>query len=183
MIRSGFKSKTYAQKLTAQKASKERLQQKAKAKPRKVIKTLLRGKKVAKKARCKVKVKTQAQLKKELDTIYSIYIRQKYADSQGNVDCYTCSKQFTIKTIQNGHFVSRQYLATRWSDNNCRPQCWGCNGFGNGRLLDYEERLKKELGSEVVEQMKASRHTIVKLDRNWYTTEITRYKRILETFV
>jgi len=127
-----------------------------------------------------IKAKTQAQLKRELDTVYSIYIRNRHADSMGNVECYTCRKQFTVKTIQNGHFVSRQYLATRWSDNNCRPQCWGCNGFGKGRLLDYEERLKKELGSEVVEQMKASRHITVKLDRHWYTTEIEKYKQLIK---
>jgi hypothetical protein len=136
----------------------------------------LKGKKASK---SKVKVKTQAQLKKDLDTIFSIYIRQKHEDNKGNVECYTCRKLFTVKTIQNGHFVSRQYLATRWSDDNCRPQCWGCNGFGKGKPLDFEERLKKDLGEEYVEKMKASRHISLKLDRHWYTAEIDKYKLLI----
>ena len=78
--------------------------------------------------------------------------------------------------MQCGHFVSRQYLATRWDDNNCRPQCAGCNLFGNGRLLDFEERLKKELGEETVENLKRSRHKVVKLDRLWYEEQIKKYQ-------
>jgi hypothetical protein len=125
------------------------------------------------------KPKTQAQLKKDLDAVFSIYIRQKYANDLGDVECYTCFKMFPIKKIQNGHFVSRQYLATRWNENNCRPQCWGCNGFGNGKPLDFEERLKKELGDEYVEEMKASRHQSLKLDRHWYQEQIDKYKNLI----
>lgn len=126
----------------------------------------------------KRKSKTQAQLKKELDKLFSIYIRQKYADNNGNVACYTCGKVMHWKQIQNGHFVSRQYLATRWHEDNCRPQCWGCNGFGGGKPLDFEERLKKELGDEYVEKMKASRHQVLKLDRQWYLEQIEKYKKL-----
>ena len=137
------------------------------------------GFKAKKASKSKKKVKTAADLKKDLDDVYSIYIRQKHEDSNGVVECYTCRKLFTVKTIQNGHFVSRQYLATRWLDDNCRPQCWGCNGFGNGRLLDYEERLKQDLGADLVEKMKASRHISLKLDRHWYTAEIEKYKLLI----
>jgi len=135
--------------------------------------------KAKKASKSKVKVKTQAQLKKELDHIFSIYIRQKFSDTNGNNTCYTCGKAGTIKTMQNGHFVSRQYLATRWSEDNCRIQCSGCNIFGNGKPLDFEERLKKDLGEEYVEKMKASRHISLKLDRHWYTAEIEKYKLLI----
>ena len=116
--------------------------------------------------------KTQAQLKKELDAVFSKWIRAKYP-----AECYTC--RATDKTLQCGHFVSRQYLVTRWDENNCRPQCVGCNMFGNGKPLDFEERLKTELGSELVEKMKASRHQMMKVDRNWYTSQIELYKNKL----
>jgi hypothetical protein len=131
------------------------------------------------KSKPKKRVKTQAQLKKELDRVFSIYIRQKYADSQGNVACYTCGKVMHWKLIQNGHFVSRQYLATRWDENNCRPQCIGDNIFGNGKPLDFEERLKAELGADYVEEMKASRHQSLKLDRHWYEEQISKYKLLI----
>jgi len=137
------------------------------------------GFKAKKGSKSKKKVKTQAQLKKELDQIFSIYIRQKFSDDNGNNTCYTCGKAGTIKTMQNGHFVSRQYLATRWSEDNCRIQCSGCNIFGNGKPLDFEERLKEDLGEEYVEKMKASRHISLKLDRHWYTAEIAKYKLLI----
>lgn len=126
------------------------------------------------------KVKTQAQLKKMLDSIFSVYIRKKYADADGNVACYTCGKILPWQHIQNGHFISRSYLATRWHENNCRPQDVGCNVFGNGKPLDFEERLKKELGADYVENMKASRHQMLKLDRNWYKEQILKYKQLLQ---
>ena len=100
------------------------------------------------------KAPTQAKLKKALDTVFSKYIRQKYADENGMVHCYTCPVVKHWKEIQNGHFISRQYLIIRWDENNCRPQCVGDNIFGNGRVLDFEEKLKKELGNDFVEEMK-----------------------------
>ena len=66
----------------------------------------------------------------------------------------------------DGDFVSRQYLVTRWDEDNCRPQCVGCNLWGRGQLLDFEENLTNELGKEKVEALKESRHLILKLDVN-----------------
>ena len=134
---------------------------------------------VAKQAK-KPRTKTQAQLKKILDSVFSVYIRKKYADEEGMVACYTCGKIQAWQHIQNGHFISRSYLATRWHENNCRPQDVGCNIFGNGKPLDFEEKLKKELGADYVEEMKASRHQILKLDRHWYLKEIEKYKTLLK---
>jgi len=124
---------------------------------------------VKKKGLKRPKQPSQAMLKKELDRVFSLYIRAKYKK-----ECYTCGKRGV--TLQCGHFVSRQYLATRWDENNCRPQCVGCNMFGGGKPLDFEERLKKDLGDEIVEKMKKSRHQVLKLDRQWYLTSIALYK-------
>lgn len=152
MKRSGFKQKTHEEKLTQIALKRSKLPQ-VKKKSKKVT-------------------KTQAKLKKELDTVFSKYIRQKYP-----ARCYTCGKVDT--PLQCGHFVSRQYLATRWDENNCRPQCVGCNIYGNGKPLDFEENLKRELGDQFVEQMKASRHQSLKLDRAWYEEQIAKYKLLI----
>jgi len=45
--------------------------------------------------------------------------------------------------------------------------------------LDFEENLKRDLGHDVVEQIKASRHQILKLDRAWYMEKINYYKALL----
>ena len=126
-----------------------------------------------------MKKKTLAKLKKDLDKIFSLYIRTKYAKN-GVVKCYTCGKMGEIKKMQCGHFVSRQYLATRWDENNTRVQCWGCNGFGGGRLLDFEENLAGEIGKAKVEAIKMRRHNIVKLDSLWYNEHIQCYEEKLK---
>ena len=171
MKRSGFKPKT----LDEVKAKQATKRQKLASKAHKTTKTRKVPSKPKKTVR---KEKTQAQLKKELDRVFSIYIRQKFSKN-GICECYTCGQKLPIKKIQNGHFISRQYLVTRWDENNCRPQCWGCNGFGNGKPLDFEERLKKDLGNDFVEEMKMSRHQSLKLDRHWYKEQIDKYKLLI----
>lgn len=174
LARTGWRKQSMQEVI--EKQAIKRAKKLAQPKPRKVAK---KRSKVAK-SKPRGKVKTQAQLKKMLDSIFSVYIRKKYADADGNVACYTCGKVLPWQHIQNGHFISRSYLATRWHENNCRPQDVGCNVFGNGKPLDFEERLKKELGADYVENMKASRHQMLKLDRNWYIAEIEKYKQLLQ---
>lgn len=111
---------------------------------------------------------TTGKLKKKLDAVFSKWIRAKFPKY-----CYTCKKP--SDKLQCGHFVSRQYLTTRWSEDNCRPQCWGCNGYGRGQLLDFEENLINEIGKKKVEALKASRHKILKLDRTYFEEMIERY--------
>lgn len=113
--------------------------------------------------------KTMAWYKKELDRVFSLYIRRVYPKV-----CYTCGKP--AERLQCGHYIPRQYLATRWSTFNCRPQCWGCNGYGKGQTLIFEEKLKDEYGNDFVELMKASRHRTIIVDIPWYVAEIEKYK-------
>ena|SRR3990167_7814263 len=126
----------------------------------------------------RLKRKTHAQLKKELDKLHSIFVRTKYSKN-GICLCYTCNKPMAIKEAHCGHFISRTYLSTRWNENNTRPQCPGCNLFGGGKPLDFEENLKEELGEDVIESMKQSRHQILKLSPAWYLDEIEKYKLLI----
>jgi hypothetical protein len=161
MKRSGFKKKTLAE-VQAKQAVKRHTTPKVKIKSKTATKR-------------KPKTKTLAQLKKQLDTVFSIYIRTTHS-VDGICTCYTCGKTGTIKELQNGHFVSRGYTATRWHEDNCRPQCVGCNIFGNGKPLDFEDHLKKDFTDEYIEEIKAMRHLIVKHDRQWYLEQIEKYK-------
>lgn len=118
---------------------------------------------------------TSSKLKKELDRLFSLWIRSTHPKI-----CYTCGKQGV--TLQCGHFIPRNILITRWEPQNCRPQCVGCNLFGNGKILDFEDHLVREIGREAVDTLKASRFKIFKVDTVWYLNEIERYKELLSTF-
>ena len=118
------------------------------------------------------KSKSISKLKHELDAIFSKYIRAKYPKV-----CFTCGKK---GTLQCGHFVARSYLSTRFDEDNCRPQCVGCNIFGGGKPLDFEENLRSELGNKRVDALKKKRHEITILTPNWYEERIVMYKELLK---
>ena len=129
-----------------------------------------------------MKKKTYGQLKKLLDKTFSEYVRKKFSNKDGTVNCYTCGKKYeSYKKVQCGHFVSRQYLATRWSEDNCRPQDWGCNGFGRGQTLDFEEHLQRDLGKKKVAELKKSRHKVIKLYPIDLEKMIEKFKNKLKT--
>lgn len=123
----------------------------------------------------KRKVPSQARLKKELDRLWSLLTRATRA-VDGFCRCYTCGRLVPFKEVHCGHFIPRNYTATRWHEDNCRPQCVGCNIFGNGKVFDFEENLVKELGRARVERLKALRHQVFKVDVLWYLKKISTVK-------
>lgn len=122
--------------------------------------------------------KTEAQLKRDLDALYSRYIRLKSAQD-GICICYTCGRRLGWKQAQCGHFIPRNFLITRWDERNTKVQCVGCNIFGRGKILDFEDHLIKELGQEEVNKLKASRFKVFKVDSIWYSQKIEEYKNKL----
>lgn len=124
-----------------------------------------------------MKTKTTARLKKDLDAIFSKYIRAKYA-KDGMVSCYTCSVRKPIAEMQNGHWIPRNNLATRFSEENCRPQCVGCNMFNKGRPDVFSVNLIKE-GIDIV-KLQQSRYRVFKVDSIWYEKQISHYTSLVK---
>lgn len=124
------------------------------------------------------KPKTKTWYKKEFDRVFSIFIRQSYAVN-GYVACYTCGREGEIREMQNGHFVPRQYLATRWDERNCRPQCYACNMLYNGQPSAFASRLEQEKKG-IVKELERLRKTI----RQWTIAEmiekIDYYKNLIK---
>lgn len=121
-----------------------------------------------------MKKKTPAKLKAELDRVFSIFIRQKYADSNGFVKCYTCTTRKHWKELHCGHFEKRHHLATRWLEENCRPQCPGCNLFRDGNYPEYAYQLEKEKKG-TINFLHRERDKIFKVSRDWYEEKIAFY--------
>ena len=119
----------------------------------------------------KPKKKTRGQIVKQLDEVFSKYIRVKYADKFGNVECYTCGKVLRWDEMQNGHFITRGCYSQRWSELNCRPQCVGCNVFLNGNYIEYTRRMIDELGRDTVDRLVAQKQVVQKID----TTKIQEF--------
>lgn len=124
----------------------------------------------AKSTKVPSKVKSLAKWKKELDVIFSKYIRQR-----DNGQCFTCPKKDDPKRMQNGHFVPRQYLAVRFNEKNCNCQCYACNMLYGGQGATYAIRLKEKYGQETVEWLESQRWVSFKPDADWYKEQIAIY--------
>lgn len=122
---------------------------------------------------------TSVKLKKKLDAVFSKYVRGKYA-KDGFVKCYTCSTIKPISEMQNGHWIPRNVLATRFDEQNCRPQCVGCNMFNKGRPDVFAVNLLKE-GVDI-EKMSQLRYKIFKVDSSWYEEKIKYYENLISQF-
>jgi malate/lactate dehydrogenase len=123
--------------------------------------------------------KTISKLKKELDKVFSLYIRHLYA-VDGVVECYTCFVKKTIKEMQNGHMQSRKHISTRWHENNCRPQCVKCNIYSEGEKIRFYKRLCSEIGEQEVEEIIQLSYTTQKLSRYELQEMIDYYKNQLK---
>lgn len=84
------------------------------------------------------------ELIKECDDLFSKYIRLKYADKDGNVECYTCGAKKHWTILQNGHYIPRGCYFLRFDERNCRPQDEDCNVYKRGNLAVYSQRLEQE---------------------------------------
>ena len=87
---------------------------------------------------------TRSKLVKKLDTVFSQWVRLSNADNNKNCICITCNKTFFWKEIQAGHFMSRKHYSIRWSEDNVKPQCVGCNVFKYGEQYKFSLFLGKD---------------------------------------
>ena len=101
---------------------------------------------VSKEKTKKPKSKTLSQLKKELDIIFSLYIRLIDSDANGNVACFTSGKVYPYNKLQAGHYISRRHLATRWHEWNVKPQSIAENMFNQGNAPQFAVNLDKLYG-------------------------------------
>ena len=109
-----------------------------------------------------MKTHTLSWWKIRADNVYSKLIRRKNADKNGMCVCVTCRKIFHWKNIQNGHYIPRNHLSTRYDDRNCAPQCCGCNVYGGGKHDLFALALVSKYGPNILEDLNAQKNKKVK---------------------
>lgn len=80
----------------------------------------------------------------DLDVVFSQYIRYKYADVDGIVECFTCSKKLPISQMSAGHYIARGNYGLRFMEDNTRVQCYQCNGKHETDILPFKTKLESE---------------------------------------
>jgi hypothetical protein len=125
--------------------------------------------------------KTISKLKKELDKWFSLFIRLRDATDEGLVQCFTCGVVKHYKSgMQCGHFQSRSFLATRFDEENCQPQCVACNMFKSGEQYKFSVALDSKYGEGTAEELERIARKTIKINRWQYEDEISYYKELVE---
>jgi len=78
---------------------------------------------------------------KQLDDVFSKYIRLKNADKEGNVTCFTSSVKIRWQDAHAGHFISRGCMYLRFDERNVHVQSAEENIFKHGNIPVYAKRL------------------------------------------
>lgn len=84
--------------------------------------------------------------------------------------------------MQNGHYVSRVYHATRWLDTNCHPQCYRCNVGLSGNYAEYTLFMIKTYGADVIQELVTLSHKTPKYSKLELMDKINYYKEQLESY-
>ena len=126
-------------------------------------------------------MKSISKLKKELDKIFSVFIRLRDATDEGLCQCFTCGKVSHYKTgMQNGHFQSRSFLSTRFDEENCQPQCVGCNMFKQGEQWKFGMNMNAKYGIGTSNKLEFISRQKVKFSRIDYEDKISYYKSLVK---
>lgn len=122
--------------------------------------------------------KTTTKLKKEADRLYSIYIRNKYADDNGYVECVTCGVKKPVKEMQAGHYIPRSVLNLRYDDTNVHPQCYGCNVARKGNYPAYALFMLRTYGQDILDQLDKESHNVGQWKTYMYEDVISEMKSL-----
>ena len=94
------------------------------------------------------------------DKWFSVYVRLRDADEDGNVTCCSCGKTQFWRDADAGHFIGRKIRATRYCEKNVNAQCRYCNRFLDGNSAGYATFLISKFGIKILEDLDlASRGT------------------------
>jgi len=86
----------------------------------------------------KKRKKTDKQKLKELAwKLFSQYIRRRYADRNGYVECVTCGVYKNWKQLQAGHFIDGRNNTVLFNELFVFPQCYRCNVLLKGNKVQY----------------------------------------------
>lgn len=120
----------------------------------------------------------RTKLIKRLDKIFSIYIRRKDAVNE-IATCFTCGAKRPYKEIHAGHFMSRRYMATRFSELNVQPQCIKCNIFDSGQQYLFAKNLDKKYGDGTANELHLKSQMLTKLSNKEILEKIKYYTNLV----
>jgi hypothetical protein len=98
---------------------------------------------------------------------FSVYIRTRdcirFRDSLTDGVCVTCNRDYPLKQLQAGHFISGRGNAVLFDERIVYSQCVGCNGnppYGKGgNYVEYFVFMEREWGRDMIDEFRALKHS------------------------
>ena len=119
-------------------------------------------------------------LKKELDRVFSIFVRLRDSDPTGIGACRTCGRTGHWTDMDAGHYVPRQDLIHRWNPKNVHLQCKPCNGFRGGEPEKMAEYIDRTYGKGTARGLKDTVWMKFRYDRHWMRQGIAEYSSLID---
>ena len=122
-------------------------------------------------------MKSISSLKKLAWHEFSIYIRTRFADYRGYVECVTCNRLLFWKEGDAGHFISGRHNSILFDERGCHFQCKSCNR-NQGEQYKYGLFMLKTYGQKVIDELFKLDHVL----KSWKPQELIdlreRYREI-----
>lgn len=121
---------------------------------------------------------------RKADEAFSLYIRTRDAQPyEGRAfRCISCGRVLPIEQADCGHYVNRQHMSLRFSEQNCNAQCRHCNRFMEGNIQSYRKGLIDKIGLAKVELLDAMKHQTFKISTFELEAIATHYKKEFKKF-
>jgi len=118
--------------------------------------------------------------KRKADKTFSEFIRRSYANKEGYCTCVSCGAIKHWKEMDCGHWHSRRFIATRWDEDNCFPQCRYCNRFIEGNKPGYSEFMTRRYGECCLQELSKLAHSVLRLTASDVDEITDKYKKKLK---
>lgn len=118
------------------------------------------------------------RLKKKLWNLFSLYIRLRDADKDGNIRCCTMGNIYPWNKSQAGHYFSqRGNPALIFCEENVHAQSPIANKLQKNNITwDYTEFMIQKYGLDKIRQMAKLRGKPFKFTRQWLEDKISHYE-------
>lgn len=132
--------------------------------------------------------RSKSQLLKEADRLFSLFIRNRDSDKNGNISCVCCGKIYNVgdkdgygnKIVQNLHFIQRDVYSLRFDEDNCAAGCCYCNKDMSDHprgtaYMQYLSVMLENFGEDVVKEMQVAHRKINRIEESQLKVIIEHY--------
>lgn len=115
-------------------------------------------------------------LTKELDTIFSEFIRLRDADHQGTVRCFVTGEKVYYRDADAAHYHPRQHMATRWDERNVHATTQDTNRYDTDHLEKYEKAMLINYSLDILNDLHWAAKSAMKFTAFELQEKIDHYK-------